>query len=1385
MHCTVVVSFAPGTLADATDSLTVQSDLTSFHVALYARRDPPALTLPAVLDCGACLVDHTSVMKFPFRNSGGRGSFRLSFVPDGRGAEQWERGGESRGGGEGRMDGGKVKEGAMGGERGDRVKSAGEGCEGEQWTSIEERGRADRAEQGDGTERNSGAEQKNRTECGDADIQGDSDSRFEDVAVLRPCSGSASASGPSSNVNKPSSGQSGFGNDSNSIQWGPFTLSPAFFQLDHSKEATITVAFTPRSEDPFLETLQLACDNCRSQTLEVTGRGAVLDVRVTELDGKGVQDGELEQGVWFEATAPGAEVKRTVTVSNQTALDVPVRCSLARVPEALEDLRGVYSQEIGGIAVKCSLKWAGNRTGGQELGAVQLCSGEFYGGGDVDRTALLEGGARACHVFRVEPDEVVIGANSSAVLELTFAPHRVDLFQTFASFEVDTRRVNFKGGVGLGESLEAFGEEENTTGPSQLPSSPKKHVSRRGASRRNPLASPSFRTTLSATEERNGTRSLERTNSHFKKTLPSYSDTSADNGGRPVTTVELLLGGVGSYIMVEMSPGVVSFPGEMLIGRTYSHQLTLGNKSAAAARFSWVRVGSETGPETSGIEGFTPHSSCNLREAAGRAPHLPRVVFRPQTGSVPPFEEFVVEVEVTPERLGQFEMAFECRIGSSLAGPLPLQIRGCAVSPAVCFDQASVDFGLVERGHVAEVEVVVRNTSEIPAVWAVEQIMETGTESQGALGSQQLARFMAVNSGSLHKETESRQQTAKVQSGGSEPETASRREADTTGSEAVESSREAGVDMALRETESGIANGTERGESCIGFEGGLERFPSGSFTVESRVEMKERTQSWGPSSSFCRSLGLVDSQWTTFPKSLSSRFPPHALQISPSSGFLGALSSARILVSFSPAHCQPLHAVLELLSGPVSEQDTDSASCAALLRERNVESKHVLATATVVAPRGVLDQSELDLGTCFVNMPVERSVTLLNLASVPIVFSWARESLGDPSESLEVSVVPDSGRIAAKGRQELLVRISPVREPCSEAESAGMAPSSVEKVLTCDVDGADVPLALRILAKVQGLRFSFEVREGGAALQSRESSYTSSRPSLAEGPRESVGRSGGGSGYSTGRLLEVGAREARSRGEGEPGGEAASSEKVSTSGEGFVRQEGTRKAKLDRVTDEAVQEGTVPLESTAEESGTEPGTPAGSGHVAEGGGANAGPVMESSAEREQLAREKELQPGPTVQETEPLASVPVHLDFGSALSIGERKALTLVVRNHSGVRAPVSVQLLHMGAPLQSKSGILGGTFGSTGGFYSVTAGNVNADGNGSGSGTWPLDASQSTATTTRETSKSTGSRRVKKPLLGAAHETGRNFSSALGQTVLGKRQVRTKPSGFQGFDCL
>lgn len=1249
MHCTVTISFAPKTLSDVTDYVTVQSDLTSFHVALFARRDPPVLSLPAVLDCGACLVDHTSVLKFPFRNSGGPGAFRLSFLPEGT-------------------------------ETADGVQ---------QWRRAEEReaGRNENGTEADGGTGNGDAE----TACGDTSAR-----LKNEIASM---SNTRSVLG----VNGPEDGQNVLEGDPTSVQWGPFTLSPASFRLGQSESGTITVTFNPHSEDRFSETLQLSCDNCRSQTLEVVGRGAILDVQVAEIDGRGVGEGELQQGVWFEATPPGAPLHRTVTVENRTALDVPVRCELAPVLNELGEMRLTYA-DVSAITGAGLSQAAESILGERVVGRRR--SGDSPGETAAERNAP---------VFTVEPAEIVIGADSRAEFVLTFAPDRVDLLQSTARFEVDTRRVNYPGGANFGVTLSSFGEGQGQDSiSSSFPSALRSPLSRSG------------------TEGRSGR--LERLASKKDRTAASYADVSADNGGGPVTSSELVLGGVGAFIAVALTPEVVAFPGEILIGQAYRQMVTLSNRSAAAARFSWAESGrpnAESGHGEGGIlaergPGFGEFG-INARSstvASGGAFFRPSLSFSPQEGTVPPFEDLSVEVEVTARQLGPFDAGFECRVDNFYGGPLRLRARGRAVAPAVRFDQAAADFGLVERGHVAQVEVVVRNDSDVPASWAVEQVaeaeMEAGISSQEQLTRQQSIRQLEVSA-----------------AGRTEPET---EPTAVLGTETKATPAASGAGSEFEEE----STAAERADT-----GSLEPTADTSVSGGTKPETSGRAEgSWGPSSSFCRSLGLE--RTTSSRSTFGDTFSPHVLEISPSSGFLGAHSSARLLVSFSPAHCQPLQTVLELHTGPVVEEDPSSGSGVLLLSGSGTEVKHILATATVVAPRVVLDQSELDLGTCFVNMPLERNLVLLNLSAIPADFAWAPESIGDPSESLEVSVAPKSGRIPAKGRQEVLVRISPVREPAGGADCglpSGKLGSSVEKILTCDVLGADIPLALRISAKVQGLRFSFEVL-GGATLRPG--------PHRTRSPLTDTG-------VATERDTELRESEGTGR-QTEDGGTSQREEARLSGAESPDGSNGTDAQQIPPAVTESSG-----ADSAAEPSGTAEGDSLDPLSETESTDQPALETGHPSAESKEELSVAEDRPG--TSQLEPLASVPARLDFGFGLSIGERKTLTLVVKNHSGVRAPVSVRLLHMGSAISSGTLLFSGLL-SPGSKSVHSAGGMTSGKSSLGSGFWPLDVSKSRSTVSGDLGQSTGKRKGQKALLGTAHETARNFNSSLGQTVLTKRQV-------------
>lgn len=77
MPCAVTVRFAPDSLADYEDSLTVVTELDRFTVTLAGRRPPPSLTLRPALDCGYVIVGNHSLSKFSFQNLGGSGRFRI------------------------------------------------------------------------------------------------------------------------------------------------------------------------------------------------------------------------------------------------------------------------------------------------------------------------------------------------------------------------------------------------------------------------------------------------------------------------------------------------------------------------------------------------------------------------------------------------------------------------------------------------------------------------------------------------------------------------------------------------------------------------------------------------------------------------------------------------------------------------------------------------------------------------------------------------------------------------------------------------------------------------------------------------------------------------------------------------------------------------------------------------------------------------------------------------------------------------------------------------------------------------------------------------------------------------------------------------------------
>ncbi|ROK23379.1 Deleted in lung and esophageal cancer protein 1 [Anabarilius grahami] len=71
MSCQYMVRFAPDSLADYEDALVVETQLPyPLIIPIEAQRPPPILTLPAVIDCGYCLVGGVKFMEVLCRNEG-------------------------------------------------------------------------------------------------------------------------------------------------------------------------------------------------------------------------------------------------------------------------------------------------------------------------------------------------------------------------------------------------------------------------------------------------------------------------------------------------------------------------------------------------------------------------------------------------------------------------------------------------------------------------------------------------------------------------------------------------------------------------------------------------------------------------------------------------------------------------------------------------------------------------------------------------------------------------------------------------------------------------------------------------------------------------------------------------------------------------------------------------------------------------------------------------------------------------------------------------------------------------------------------------------------------------------------------------------------------
>ena len=118
-------------------------------------------------------------------------------------------------------------------------------------------------------------------------------------------------------------------NEPNTIRVGAFTLTPSQFYLHAGNAIDVYVSFTPTQEGQTTQNLILACDNNTSESFQITGNGAMLDVDVIEVDGRPI-DLKVNpfSSLHFPNTNPTSTTSRQIKIKNLSPILVPYHWSI-------------------------------------------------------------------------------------------------------------------------------------------------------------------------------------------------------------------------------------------------------------------------------------------------------------------------------------------------------------------------------------------------------------------------------------------------------------------------------------------------------------------------------------------------------------------------------------------------------------------------------------------------------------------------------------------------------------------------------------------------------------------------------------------------------------------------------------------------------------------------------------------------------------------------------------------------------------------------------------------------------------------------------------------------------------------------------------------------
>lgn len=157
------------------------------------------------------------------------------------------------------------------------------------------------------------------------------------------------------------------------------------------------------------------------------------------------------------------------------------------------------------------------------------------------------------------------------------------------------------------------------------------------------------------------------------------------------------------------------------------------------------------------------------------------------------------------------------------------------------------------------------------------------------------------------------------------------------------------------------------------------------------------------------------------------------------------------------------------------------------------EPQFVSIRGEVQAPKVYLSVSELNLGGCYVGVPVTRTLVLKNLSNLATHFGWSR-CLGDQATGFHFSFSPSAGTLSEKQSLEITFTL------------VAKTPGVLSEFFACECFGMVLPLGFELKATCRGVVVAYEPIAKGAIPprplgSPQDPQYTGKDPLPAQLPR--------------------------------------------------------------------------------------------------------------------------------------------------------------------------------------------------------------------------------------------------------------------------------------------